>query len=108
MRTIPNISQNLKQLDKNIRNCFVKTLFNGYKCNAIERKRQTDRHRQTVRQAASQTDRQTDRETETQRELLKLPAKFDGLGIVNPSKLSDCDYRNSHILMQRKKDHKSS
>ena len=50
MRTIPNISQNLKQLDKNIRNCFVKTLFNGYKCNAIERKRETDR----------QTDRQTD------------------------------------------------
>ena len=104
MRTIPNISQNLKQLDKNIRNCFVKTLFNGYKCNAIERKRE----RETVRQPARQTDRQTDRETEIQRELLKLPAKFDGLGIVNPSKLSDCDYRNSHILMQRKKDHKSS
>ena len=72
--------------------------------------RQTDRHRQTQTdsQAGSQPDRQTDRETETQRELLKLPAKFDGLGIVNPSKLSDCDYRNSHILMQRKKDHKSS
>ena len=56
MRTIPNISQNLKQLDKNIRNCFVKTLFNGYKCNAIERKRERDS------QAASQTDRQTDRQ----------------------------------------------
>ena len=62
MRTIPNISQNLKQLDKNIRNCFVKTLFNGYKCNAIERKRQTDRQTQTDSQAGSQPDRQTDRQ----------------------------------------------
>ena len=66
MRTIPNISQNLKQLDKNIRNCFVKTLFNGYKCNAIERKRQTDR--QTDRQSGSQPDRQTDRQTDRQRD----------------------------------------
>ena len=57
---------------------FFKTLSNGYKCNAIER------------------------------ELLKLPAKFGGPGIVNPFKLSDCDYRNSRILMQRKKDPKSS
>ena len=64
MRTIPNISQNLKQLDKNIRNCFVKTLFNGYKCNAIERKRdrQTDRQTDTDRQSGSQPDRQTDRQ----------------------------------------------
>ena len=37
MRTIPNISQNLKRLEKSIRNYFIKSLFNGYECNDMER-----------------------------------------------------------------------
>ena len=37
MRTIPNISQNLKRLEKSIRNYFIKSLFNGYECYDMER-----------------------------------------------------------------------
>ena len=37
MTTIPNILQNLKWLEKNIRNYFIKSLFNGYECNDMER-----------------------------------------------------------------------
>ena len=37
MRTIPNISQNLKRLEKRIRNYFIKSLFNGYECYDMER-----------------------------------------------------------------------
>ena len=70
MRTIPNISQNLKRLENSIRNCFIKSLFNGYECNNLER------------------------------ELFELPANYGGLGIINPSKISDREYHNSRILTQ--------
>ena len=64
MRTIPNISQNLKQLEKSIRNCFSKFLFNTYESNDIEK------------------------------ELFESPAKYGGPGIINPSKISDREYHN--------------
>ena len=64
MRTVPNISQNLKQLEKSIRNCFIKILFNGYECSDMGR------------------------------ELFELPAKYGGPGIINPSKISDREYNN--------------
>ena len=70
METIPNISENLKRLEKNIRNSFFKSLFGGYECNDMER------------------------------ELFELPAKYGRLGIINPSKISDREYRNSRILTQ--------
>ena len=37
MTTVPNILQNLKWLEKNISNYFIKSLFNGYECNDMER-----------------------------------------------------------------------
>ena len=70
METIPNISENLKRLEKNIRNSFIKSLFDGYECNDMER------------------------------ELFELPAKYGRLGIINPSKISHREYRNSRILTQ--------
>ena len=35
-----------------------------------------------------------------ERELFELLAKYGGLGIINPSKISDREYHNSRILMQ--------
>ena len=32
MRTIPDLSSHLQPLEDAIRNCFIKTLFNGYIC----------------------------------------------------------------------------
>ena len=34
------------------------------------------------------------------RKLFELPAKYGGLGIINPSKTSDREYHNSQILRQ--------
>ena len=68
MRTIPNVSQNSKRLEKSSRNYFIKSLFNGYECNSMER------------------------------ELFELSGKSGGLGTINPSKISDREYRNSRIL----------
>ena len=65
MRTIPNISDDLKPLDDAIRNTFIKAVFNGYICNDIEMK------------------------------LLALPIKFGGMGIVMPSEICDDEYQNS-------------
>ena len=70
MRTIPNTCQNLKRLEKSIKNCFIKSLFNDYECNDMKR------------------------------ELFELPAKYGGLGITNPSKISYREYHNSRILTQ--------
>ena len=70
IRTISNISQNLKQPEKSITNYFIKSLFNGYECNGMER------------------------------ELFELTAKYGGLRIIKPSKISDREYRHSRILTQ--------
>ena len=35
-----------------------------------------------------------------ERELFELPAKYGRLGIINLSKISDREYRNSRILTQ--------
>ena len=70
MRIIPNIPQNLKRLEKSTRNEFIESLFNGHECNDMER------------------------------ELFELPAKYGGLGMTNPSKIPDREYRNSRILTQ--------
>ena len=35
-----------------------------------------------------------------ERELFEVPAKYGGLGIINPSKISDGVYHNSRILTQ--------
>ena len=66
----PNISQNLKQLEKSIKNCFIKSLFHDYECNGMER------------------------------ELFELLAKYGGLWIINPSKIFDWEFCNSGILTQ--------
>ena len=71
MRTTPNISQNLKQLEKSIRNYFIKSLFNGYECDDIER------------------------------ELFELPTKYGGLSIINASKISDRQHHKSNINTRR-------
>ena len=34
------------------------------------------------------------------RKLFELPAKYGGLGIINPSKTSDREYHNSQVLRQ--------
>ena len=70
MKTISNIPQNFKQLEKSIRNYFIKSLSNGYECNDMER------------------------------ELFELAAKYGGLAIINPSKTSAREYHNSRILTQ--------
>ena len=72
MGTVPNISQNLKRLEKSIRNYFIKCLFNGYECNDMNRK------------------------------LFELPAEYGGLGIINPYKISDHEYGSSRIYAQRR------
>ena len=68
--TISNISQNLKQPEKSVTNYFIKSLFNGYECNDMER------------------------------ELFELTAKYGGLRKIKPSKISDREYRHSRILTQ--------
>ena len=71
MRTIPNLSNHLQPLEDAIRNCFLKTLFNGYICSNSERL------------------------------LFSLPAKFDGLGIFVPTERSKIEYENSrHITSE--------
>ena len=35
-----------------------------------------------------------------ERELFEVSAKYGGLGIINPSKISDGEYHNSRILTQ--------
>ena len=35
-----------------------------------------------------------------ERELSELPAKYGGLGIIHPSKVSNSEYHNSRILTQ--------
>ena len=70
MRTIPNISTNLQRLENKIRYCFIKTLFNGYEC------------------------------TDLERELFELPAKFGGLGLINPSKISNNVYQHSRKISE--------
>ena len=71
MRTIPNISENLKPLEQAIRHKFIFALLNSYQCNDIER------------------------------QLFELPAKFGGLGIPNPSKISDEEFFNSRKITQQ-------
>ena len=51
---------------------ITKSLFNGYECSDMEI------------------------------ELFELPAKYGGLGIINPSAIPDCKYRNSQILTQER------
>ena len=70
MRTIPNISTNLQRLENKIRYCFIKTLLNGYEC------------------------------TDLERELFELPAKFGGLGLINPSKISNNVYQHSRKISE--------
>ena len=65
MRTIPDL------LEDAIRNCLIKTLFNGYICRASERL------------------------------LFSLPAKFGGLGIFAQTERSKIEYENSrHITAE--------
>ena len=64
LRTIPNISNQLKVLDDAI-DRFIKSLLMNYECNSFER------------------------------ELLSLPAKMGGLGIIMPSKISDIQFAAS-------------
>ena len=71
MRTIPDLSDHLQPLEDAIRNCFIKTLFNGYIC------------------------------SDSERLLFSLPAKFGGLGIFAPTERSRIEYENSrHITAE--------
>ena len=35
-----------------------------------------------------------------EREVFDLPAKYGGLRMINPSKISDCEYHKSRLLKQ--------
>ena len=71
MRTIPDLSDHLQPLEDAIRNCFIKTLFNGYIC------------------------------SDSERILFSLPAKFGGLCIFAPTERSRIEYENSrHITAE--------
>ena len=71
MRTIPDLSDHLQSLEDAIRNCFIKTLFNGYIC------------------------------SDSERLLFSLPAKFGGLGIFVPTERSRIEYENSrHVTAE--------
>ena len=67
-RTVPNIDNLLKPLENCIRNTFIPTLTKGHQC------------------------------SDTERDLLALPPRLGGLGIVNPSKSADLEYSNSKRL----------
>ena len=68
MRTIPDLSDHLQPLEDAVRNCFIKTLFNGYIC------------------------------SDSERLLFSLPAKFGGLGIFVPTERSRIEYENSRHI----------
>ena len=68
MRTIPDLSDHLQPLENAIRNCFIKTLFNGYIC------------------------------SDSERLLLSLPAKFGGLGIFVPTRSKIEYENSRHII----------
>ena len=68
MRTIPNISENLKVLDTAITDHFIAALFKNQRFNDLER------------------------------ELLALPIKYGGLDLIIPSKLSDVQHENSRNI----------
>ena len=36
-----------------------------------------------------------------EKELFELPPKYGGLGIINTSRLSDCEYFNSRIIARK-------
>ena len=68
MRTITNISQHLKPLDKAIDEHLMKTLFRNHNINEFERS------------------------------LFSLPVKMGGLGKIIPSEISDMQYKNSTYI----------
>ena len=65
MRTIPNISEQLKRLDKAIDEYLVVHIMNGYKC------------------------------TYAERTWLSVPPRLGGLGLIIPSEISDIYHNNS-------------
>ena len=65
MRTIPDISDNLRELENAIRNNLIKAILNGYIVNDLERL------------------------------LLTLPVKYGGLGIFDPTNRCQIEYNNS-------------
>lgn len=65
-----NFMRILKQLGKSIINYFIKSLFDGYECYDMERWS------------------------------FELPAKYGKLGIINPCKIYDPEYRNIRMLTQ--------
>ena len=82
MRTLPNIGEQLKTLDKSIDDSLLVALFNGRKLN------------------------------EEERILVSLPTRLGGLGIRIPSEVSSAQYENSvgitrqlteHIVLQKEK-----
>ena len=75
MRTIPNISENLKVLDTAITDHFIAALFKN------------------------------DRFNDLKRELLALPIKYGGLDLIIPSKLSDVHHENSRNITKSLTDH---
>ena len=65
MRTIPNISEYLKPLEDCIRTKFIPTITGAYQFNDLDR------------------------------DIYSLPTKHGGLGIFNPAKISDLEYKYS-------------
>ena len=68
MRTIPNISHQLKQLDEIVRTEFIPAISGCINCSDIERK------------------------------LLSFPPKFGGLGIPIFSEIADKEYKFSRMI----------
>ena len=68
MRTIPGISELLKPLEECISQSFIPAITNNKHCK------------------------------KTERDLLALPPRLGGLGIINPTKISDTEFENSKKL----------
>ena len=64
MRTTPDIAENLKLLEDNIRSTLIPTLT-GHTC------------------------------TDAERDLFALPARYGGLGLIDPTEIADQEYTNS-------------
>lgn len=75
IRTLPNISQHMKQLDRVLTEDFIPAITDGHRCSA------------------------------TDRTLLSLPPKLGGLGIPEFVKIADMEYSNSRRITEELTNH---
>ena len=68
-RTLPDIADAFHPLEKAIRHVFIPAISNGHQC------------------------------SDDERDLLALPPRLGGLGIINPTRLAETEYQNSLTLL---------